>query len=670
MSITRADSPADSLGRPALTDAVQIGPVRVPNRIFMPPHGTNYADVVGSPRLADYYGGRAKRGVGLIIHEAVAVHPSGVPRRGKIHAWKPEAVDGFARVAGAVHAHGVPTFVQLLHGGRQMNPGMGMQAAWAASSISCRETRSPVHPITEDEIRDVVGGFAASAANVARGGLDGVEVHAAHGYLISGFMSPYSNRRTDGYGGGLAGRMRFPLEVLEAVSGSLSSETVLGIRVSAEELVPDGMSIDDVCEAVDYLRLRVRLDYLSVSLGNYTTHELIVPDHSFPPVFNTVRARQIREALSPIPVLIAGRIRNGEEARAVVEGEFADMVGIARGLIADPDWALSALAGEDSQRGRPCIYCNEDCRTNVGKSLPLACSVNPRVGSEDARPVLGPDASSQRIVVVGGGPAGMTAALRASELGVPVTLYEAGMELGGQLRAAARDPGRAELRSYLESVVGQVETSDVDVHLNARLTGPPEGLDARDVVMAVGGIQRTPAWVPTGSPAPVPICASWDELTDGESLSGRQVVVIDDGEDGWALAGIIEHLLSRSASVTLVTEGPFVGYRLPPLSIRPFTGRLEAASVRTYVFSTVSSISEGAVHLQSTATWKPTCSIPAERVVYAGGTEPTVSHREVWESRGYRVSMIGDGYAPRGLGAANRDAVDAVDVLLETSASG
>jgi 2,4-dienoyl-CoA reductase-like NADH-dependent reductase (Old Yellow Enzyme family)/thioredoxin reductase len=648
----------------ALGDPLRIGPVQAPNRIFLPPHGTNYADVTGSQKLADYYGGRARRGVGLIIHEAVAVHPSGVPRKGKVHAWKPEAVAGFSLVADAVHASGVPAFVQLLHGGRQMNPGVGMNAAWAASPIACRETRSPVHPVTEEEIRDITTGFADSAANVARSGLDGVEVHAAHGYLLSGFMSPYSNHRTDKYGGDFASRMRVSLEVLEAIDKAISADTVLGIRVSADEQVPGGMSVEDVCAAIDYLRTRVRIDYVSVSLGNYTTHELIVPDHSFPPAFNTERAKKIRDELAPMPILIAGRIRNGAEARRVIEDRSADMVGIARGLIADPDWALAALAGDDSQRGRPCIYCNEDCRTNVGKSLPLACSVNPRVGSEDLRPTSIEITDRPRtMTVVGAGPAGITAALRASELGMQVTLYEAGSEVGGQLLAAAGDPGRSELASYLQSMSDSIKNSDVKLHLNTKIDEPASLGQCDELVLALGAVQRVPAWATQATQPVIPISGSWVALTSDAAVDGQHVVVVDDGEDGWGLSSIVENLRFRGATVTVVTEGPFAGYRLPPLSIRPFVGRLESAAVARHVFSTIKAVDGKSVHLASTATWLPTNTIEADQVVFSGNTEPS-SYIDGWGAAGARVSLIGDYHAHVGLGPANRDAIDTVDRLV------
>ena len=302
-------------------------------------------------------------------------------------------------------------------------------------------------------------------------------------------MSRYANHRTDGYGGDLAGRMRFPLEVLEAVDGAIAPEAVLGIRVSADELVPDGMTIDDVIEAVDYLRSRVRLDYLSVSLGNYTTHENIVPDHSFPPAFNAGRAKRLRDSLSPIPVLVSGRIRDAADARKVIEGGFADMVGVARGLIADPRWAEIALAGGQTQV-RPCIYCNEDCRTNVGKSLPLACSVNPRIGSEDEVPPSAATPAPRTVLVVGGGPAGITAALRARALGMSVVLAEAADALGGQLAVSSRDSRREELVSYLDYLRAEVRRSGIEVRLSERLTAGQAAAGFNAVVAAVGAVQR------------------------------------------------------------------------------------------------------------------------------------------------------------------------------------
>lgn len=655
---TDATDATDAQPAAELASPLSIGPVVVPNRIFMPPHGTNYADVIGSERLANYYGSRAERGVGLIIHEAVSVHPSGVPRRGKIHAWLPEAATGFRLVADAVHTVGVPSFVQLLHAGRQMSEPAGARGSWAPSSIPCRETRSPVHPMTEAEIVDVVAGFATSARNVADGGLDGVEVHAAHGYLLSAFMSPYANRRTDRYGGDLDGRMRFTLEVLDAVQSSTPDDFVVGIRVSADELVPGGLSLDDVCEYLQYLSARVSLDYVSVSLGNYTTHELIVPDHTFPPAFNAERSGIIRQAIGPIPVLVAGRVRNGEDARRVLANGQADMIGVARGLIADPDWAGAALRGEDTSI-RPCIYCNEDCRTNVGKSLPLACSVNPTVGGEREAP---PTRRSGEIgvVVIGGGPAGISAALRASQAGYGVVLFEATDRLGGQLNVAAADTTRAELGAYLNYLRQAVASTPIRVELGAPPPTPLTEPGYRNLVVATGAHQRRPDWAPVDDKYLV--SSAWELLTAHDRLiAGQQVLVVDDGEDGWSLASTVTTLVSRGATVSLVTEGPHPGYRLPPVSQRPFRAQLETLGVVCTSAATIRELAPGVAHVQSMSTWRDLADLQYESIIYTGGSEPTPFGADGWVSAGFRVAYAGDCFAPRGLGPATRDGLQSVD---------
>jgi 2,4-dienoyl-CoA reductase-like NADH-dependent reductase (Old Yellow Enzyme family) len=661
MPDTRLPRPADYA---VLAEPVQLGPVTARNRVFMPPHGTNYANEVGNARLADYYRTRARGGLGLIVHEATPVHPSGARLTGKIHGWKPASVPGFRLVSEATHAEGVPVFVQLYHAGRQMTPGPGMRASWGPSSLQCPETRSPVHPMTKGEIDEVVAGFALSAKHAAEGGIDGVEVHAAHGYLITAFMSCYSNERTDEYGGSFDNRMRFALEIMTAVEQALPTGVVLGVRVSAEELVARGMDVEQTCAALAYLRERVRLDYISVSLGNYTSHENVVPDHTFPPAFNATRAGQIRNALSGIPVLLAGRIGTGDVAAAVISDEQADMVGVVRGHIADPEWAGKVLRGDTP---RPCIYCNQDCRTNLGKGLAIACSVNPVVGQEARRDS---HADGRELVVIGGGPAGINAALRADAAGFAVTLHERGSALGGQLRIAAADPARPEIGRYLTFLESQLAASKVQVRLGSDATtdAVPAGTD---VVVAVGAQQRVPEWARTAGEAGFPVHPAWSVIAGQARPAGRRVVVVDDGEDGWPLASLIDVLRRAGKDVCVVTEGGFVGYHLPPLSVRPFIGRLEQAGVESVVNAAVVGVADGKLTLRSMSTEDPTVTLAFDDLVYSGGTYTLQAVVDAWGSRaGAATHVIGDAYAPRGLGPANRDAADTVGRMADAGRRG
>jgi 2,4-dienoyl-CoA reductase-like NADH-dependent reductase (Old Yellow Enzyme family) len=643
--------------RTLLAERVQLGPVTARNRIFMPPHGTNYANEVGNARLADYYRTRARGGLGLIVHEATPVHPSGARLTGKIHGWKPGSVAGFRLVSEATHAEGVPVFVQLYHAGRQMTPGPGMRASWGPSSLQCPETRSPVHPMNKSEIDEVVAGFATSARHAAEGGIDGVEVHAAHGYLITAFMSSYSNERTDEYGGSFGNRMRFALEVMTAVERALPAGVALGVRVSAEEMVARGMDLEQTCAALAYLRERVRIDYISVSHGNYTSHENVVPDHTFSPAFNAGRAGQIRAAVSGIPVLLAGRIGTGDVAASVVRDGQADMVGVVRGHIADPEWAGKVLRGDTP---RPCIYCNQDCRTNLGKGLAIACSVNPVVGREargESR------VSGRELVVIGGGPAGITAALRADAAGFAVTLHERGSSLGGQLRIAAADPARPEIGRYLTFLEAQLTASGVQVRFGSDATADAVPAGA-EVVVAIGAQQREPEWAQAAAQAGLPVHPAWSVVAGQDQPAGHRVVVVDDGEDGWALASVIDTLTRAGKNVCVVTEGSFVGYRLPPLSVRPFIGRLERGGVESVVNAAVVAVADGKLFLRSMSTEDQTATLAFDALVYSGGTCTPQAAVDAWSRpAGTAAHVVGDAYAPRGLGPANRDAADVVDQM-------
>jgi dimethylglycine catabolism A len=653
-------------GPPAsLTDPIKIGPIQVKNRIVLPPHGTNYAEVAGGERLAEYYRLRAQGGVGLIIHEAVPVHPSGARLSGKVYGWREESVAGFALVANAVRAADTRVFVQLYHAGRQMTPGKGMRASWGPSASPCPETRSPVHPMSHDDIQDVIEGFATSARNVSRGGLDGVEIHAAHGYLLTAFMSRISNFRTDEYGGSFDRRMRFALEVLEAVQKAISDDIAMGIRISADELVAGGLHIDDTCEILDYLRARVRMDYVSVSLGNYTSHENVVPDHSFPPTFNADRAGQIRAAILPVPVLLSGRVRNAEDCQRILSEGKADMVGAVRAQIADPTWARAMLSPQTSTSPRPCIYCNEDCRTNLGRGLPIACAINPEVGvAKSTVPLNNPIRTRKGMVVIGAGPAGITAALQARRVGLHAVLYEARSQIGGQLRVAVEDTGRTELASYLQFLENELLASGVELRLGEYLD-PVAGLPFDDVIVAVGAKQHRPDWATKAASDGVSVRGSWDALRSRE-LSGGRVVVVDNGEDSWQMASTAEELARRGCRVTIVTEGAYAGYRLPPLSVRPFVSRLERVGIVTHPFRTVHQATVSELLLGSVVTERDAETIAFDAIVYSGGHEPDLDEVAKWtelpDSR-LRVQIVGDAYATRGLGTANREGLSAIEAI-------
>jgi dimethylglycine catabolism A len=641
-----------------LADPVRLGPVTAKNRLFLPPHGTNYSEVVGSDRLAEYYRARAEGGVGLIIHEAVPVHPSGARLSGKVHGWRPESVEGYAKVADAVREYDTRVFVQLYHVGRQMTPGKGMRSAWGPSARQCPETRSPVHPMTVDDIDEVVGAFATSAKHVSDGGLDGVEIHMANGYLLTAFMSPFSNFRTDSYGGSFENRMRLPLRVFEAVAAALPDDRVLGTRIAAEEMISGGLTVEDTCEILEHLRARVRIDYVSLSLGNYATHENVVPDHSFPPVFNAHRAAVVRAAITPIPLLLAGRVRDAADASRTLTSGSADMVGAVRPQIADPAWASSVLGRLGDRRMRPCIYCNQDCRTNLGKGLPIACAVNPEVGTAPPEPVA--VAVMRPLAVIGGGPAGMTAAIEGRRAGRRVVLFEEKPELGGQLRAAVRARSRHELGDYVDYLLDAVKNSGAEVRLGTRAA--PSDLPAgADVIVATGGLQRVPEWAVGARERGIAVHASWDVLKETGQERAGAVVVVDDGEDGWAMASLVDEMVERGASVTLVTEGYYAGYLLPPLSIRPFHARLEKAGVQVVPSRSVLSVEEGGVRLASMVSQMPAELLPFDTLIFSGCHEPDLKALGEWSDHTLgSARVVGDAYAARGLGAAGREAVEAV----------
>jgi len=263
---------------------LQVGKVTIRNRIFSPSHGTVFADSDSLPneRLADYHAERAKGGVGLIITEGTAVHPTGKPFSNTLVGFDEKCIPGFRLVASRVHDQGAKIFGQLYHRGRQMESLHTRLPVWGPSSIPSPATRENPHAMSREEIQEIVQGFAKAAAHLKEAGYDGVEIHGAHGYILNQFMSLLSNQREDEYGGSLENRLRFPIQVIQAVRKTVGADRVVGLRVSGDELVPGGLTLEDMREISPRLESTGMLDYISVSVGNYSTHYIMIGDMIFP----------------------------------------------------------------------------------------------------------------------------------------------------------------------------------------------------------------------------------------------------------------------------------------------------------------------------------------------------------------------------------------------------
>lgn len=549
---------------------MRIGPVESRNRIVVGAHFTQFTEPT-TPGEPGYYGARyarylaefARGGAGIVIGGQAAVHPTTAYQMpNNACAWDPAAVPGLTEVAGAVHEEGALVFLQLAHNGGVNGGAWSKLPAWAPSLVA--SYMEPPKPIEHHEIAQVIDGFARSAANCAAAGLDGVEIHAAHGYLIHEFLSPQSNLRTDEYGGDLDGRMRFCVEVLRAVRDAVGPRIAVGVRLVGDEETRDGSGLgpEDAGEIAGRLEAAGLVDFVNVSVGT-SGMGMVRPLYS-PHLLGVAATRTVRAALHGTPVFAVHRVLAPEEAEGILAEESADAVTLVRALIADPEWPEKARTGRVDEI-RHCTGCNQGCYGNLTAGLPITCVTNPVTGREaQLGGALTPAARAKRVVVIGGGPGGLEAAWVAQARGHDVTLLERDGELGGKIRLAAALPGRGELADFAEWRAAECSRRGVDIRLRVDATVDTVlALEPDAVIVATGGRATTStpskwhALPVSGSDRPWVLDherALRDVGTDPAALGGR-VVILDTVGDIAAIG--LGHLLAQGGThVTTVSPLP------------------------------------------------------------------------------------------------------------------
>lgn len=648
--MTDAVSPGEAMAHapsafPNLFQPLKIRGVELKNRIMSSGHDTTLpTDGLVNEALLAYHAARVDGGVGLIVSQVAGVHETARYTSHMLMATEDDCIDGYRRLAELCHAGGCALFSQLFHPGREiMEGGDGLLTVAYAPSVSPNE-RFRVMPRALDKrmIDEIVAGYAAAARRMHAAGVDGAEFVASHGYLPAQFFNPRVNHREDGYGGSLENRLRFAMEALAAMRAATSEEFVIGMRISAGERDEEGLANDEALEICR--RLEPMLDYVSITTG--TSASLggavhIVPPMAYRAAYLSGDAARFRKTLG-IPVFVTGRINQPQEAEAVISGGSADVCGMTRAMICDPDMPGKALEGRTDDI-RACIACNQACIGHFHRGVPISCIQHPETGRELKFGTLTPAEKPKSVMVVGGGPAGLKAAAIAAARGHKVTLYEAAGRLGGQALLAQQIPRRAEFGGIVTNLSREVELANVRVQRGVRVDRALVEAERPDAVIVATGARPYRPEIPIDDS--IQVVDAWQVLRKEVKTGGRVVVV--DWRCDWIGPGIAELLVNEGCSVDLAVNGTHPGELLPLYVRDNIAAELHRIGVRVTPYARLYGGDSGTVYMQHTTSDQPILFEGVETLVLCLGHEPVDDLSAMLRDLVPEVHIIGDSLAPR-----------------------
>lgn len=622
-----------------LISPIKINSLELKNRAVMPAMGTAYANNDGTinDRLITYLARRAAGGAGLITTEVFAVDKRGKGFPAEAGIWDDSFIPDLTRLTEAVHKEGAAIAVQLHHAGRETAEGIAGAMPEGPSPLPSVMLRQPVEEMSTDRIKEVVTSFGESARRAEESGFDAVEVHGAHGYLLCQFLSPFSNQRTDQYGGSDENRARFVIEVIEKVRQSVSPGFPVIVRISADEMIREGYTIDFSKWLAPRL-VKAGADALHVSLGVYSTPGgLSIAAMDVEPGFNLFRAKEIKEIVD-VPVIGVGRIHDPRIAEKALAAGEADLISFGRQHLTDPGFINKALENRYEDI-RFCIACNQGCIERLMFEFkPTTCVFNPECG-EEYNYDLSPSPEPKDVWIAGAGPAGLSAAQYAALKGHRVRIFEASERAGGQLISASAPPNKEVLESWLQWILRQLEKAGIKPEYNTPLTAEMAAEGKPDVVIyAAGSIPTLP---------PIPGLDKADTLDARDILLGKtkvnpgKTVILGAGYVGMETA---DYLVDKGSDVTILEQSKF-----PPVSNMTSHGyflhrRLKKGGAVLELGAEIKSVENGRITYSKDN--NETVELQADSIVTALGATADSELADALETNGVAAIRIGDAKKP------------------------
>lgn len=636
---------------PNMFSPINIGTVTVPNRFVVPPMGNNFANTDGSmsERSAAYYEARAKGGFGLITIESTVVYKQakGGPRKPCL--FSDEVVPSFKRVADACHAYGAKVSIQLQHAGPEGNSKLTGYPLKAASAIAPSAGREIPEAMPTEEVYRLIECYGDAARRAQLAGIDMVEVHCAHGYLVSTFISARTNKRTDEFGGCFENRMRLPRLIIENIRKKTGGNMPILCRINARDEGDGGVDVHDAAAIAAYLEQVCGVDAIHVTRSIHIHDEFMWAPNITHGGFNAELGAEIKRAVS-VPVILVGRFTEPQYAELLVKQGRADLIAFGRQSIADPELPNKARNGQ-LEKLTPCIACLLGCVPNMLQGRPITCAMNPCVGREAE---LKPAEVRKNVVVIGGGPGGMYAARLCALRGHSVTLLEKDAELGGHFLVASYPPGKGEISGAIRSFIVNCREAGVDIRTGTEAT--PElvaSLKPDAIIIATGSV-----------PLRLPIpgldscgCSTAEDVLTGKADTGKRVLVVGGGMVG---CECVEFLTEREHIVDMVEMKPVIGEDIVPEARKYIMANLEKHKVTQRVNARVKQFYTDGVDFTDTVTGEDAAMRGYDSVVLAMGYRSNNTLEEQLKDLAPQVIVIGEArQAPGNSMEATGDALNA-----------